>query len=673
MKVNQNQVRELDISRSINTEDRTVELAFISETPVQRDFGDGQILNEILLTTPDSVDLSRLLSGAPLLYNHDSNIQLGIIEDAWIDNDRVGRAIARFSTVGIAEEKFRMVQEGILHKVSFGYTIQDYYIEGDNLYVTRLLATEISLVTIPADDKVGLGRAINNNDKTTLNKESKSMTKRSKREEVFEEKDEYEFEEDREEEDNFTDEDVDYTERKKRAKRTKREQIENEDETENFTDEDVDYTERKKRAKRKVREEEIDDEEDRLAEDESYEEEFEEEETRSKRKKRADEDEDFEEEFDELDDEEDEIEEMRKREIRSIAKAFGINPAKAIRSGVSVKQFKNAIKARSLETKGKESSVMKNEKSVIDALVRGVKGDRNATINLKQGERGGFELTGKDLMRAPTNTTTAAGTVETQYDTDFIRPLLAESVLGRVGIEVITGVVGREFTIPRLTSIDAKANMKFYAEGQAIEESVANFDNIVLTPKLFAGSFQMTRSLLLTAPNAAKYVQDTLMENLANSLERQMISTVATAAVQLETAVSGTVDAADIEAAIEKLASANVRVRDCFAIVSPKMYAALRLTPWLNNVAGMGTTEGFRGQDQWLANECPLIVSTFAADDTILIGKWDMFAVANWVGSTLDWDDTTYRSSLSIVLRQYHYLDMVVKHPEAFVQLSVKA
>ena len=77
---------------------------------------------------------------------------------------------------------------------------------------------------------------------------------------------------------------------------------------------------------------------------------------------------------------------------------------------------------------------------------------------------------------------------------------------------------------------------------------------------------------------------------------------------------------------------------------------------------------------QWLLDEMPLHVSTMVADDTILMGNFSFVAISNWIGSSsVDYDDTTYRSSLGVVIRKYHYLDVVQTHPEAVVQLSIKA
>ncbi|MGU0044299.1 hypothetical protein ACVXHA_26350 [Escherichia coli] len=89
-----------------------------------------------------------------------------------------------------------------------------------------------------------------------------------------------------------------------------------------------------------------------------------------------------------------------------------------------------------------------------------------------------------------------------------------------MGVKVYSGMNNREFTIPRLTGIASKASFKFYEEGQAIEESVASFNQIVMRPKLFAGSIPLTRSLILSSPNIERYITDVLLENVAVSLEK---------------------------------------------------------------------------------------------------------------------------------------------------------
>ncbi len=61
-------------------EDRTYEFPFSSEYPVARYFG-----NEILSHETKAADLSRLNDGAPLLFNHNPDRVIGVVERAYID------------------------------------------------------------------------------------------------------------------------------------------------------------------------------------------------------------------------------------------------------------------------------------------------------------------------------------------------------------------------------------------------------------------------------------------------------------------------------------------------------------------------------------------------------------------------------------------------------------
>ncbi len=143
----------------INEETRTVELAFSSEAPYARWWG-----VEILDHSKSAVDLTRLKAGGPLLCDHDARDQIGVIESVRIDADRVGRAVVRFGRSARAEEIFRDVVDGIRQNVSVGYAIDDLVLEAksgdDETYrVTRWTPYEVSLVSVPADFTVGVGRA----------------------------------------------------------------------------------------------------------------------------------------------------------------------------------------------------------------------------------------------------------------------------------------------------------------------------------------------------------------------------------------------------------------------------------------------------------------------------------------------------------------------------------
>ncbi len=144
---------------AINEESRTVELAFASETPYERWWG-----IEILDLSAPSVRLGRLTAGGPLLMDHDSRDHVGVIESVQIGADRVGRAVVRFGKSARAEEVFQDVKDGIRQNVSVGYMIHKAVLveqndEQDTYRVTDWEPFEVSLVSVPADASVGIGRA----------------------------------------------------------------------------------------------------------------------------------------------------------------------------------------------------------------------------------------------------------------------------------------------------------------------------------------------------------------------------------------------------------------------------------------------------------------------------------------------------------------------------------
>lgn len=145
---------------AVHEEERTVELAFSSETEeVERWFG-----VEILDHSPSSVRLERLRNGGPLLFLHDWNQHLGVIEDVSIEKRR-GKAVVRFGRSALAEEKFQDVKDGVLVHVSIGYRVLKLILETrveDGPDVYRAIdwePYEISLLPVAADVNVGVGRA----------------------------------------------------------------------------------------------------------------------------------------------------------------------------------------------------------------------------------------------------------------------------------------------------------------------------------------------------------------------------------------------------------------------------------------------------------------------------------------------------------------------------------
>ena len=142
---------------TVSEDERTIEFPFSSEYPVARYFG-----NEVLQHDIRSADLTRLNDAAPLLFNHDPDRVIGVVERAWIDGQKKrGYATVKFSRNSFAQEVMADVKDGVLRNVSFGYAINDMEQRGSGEFIATSWAPyEISVVSIPADPTVGVGRSL---------------------------------------------------------------------------------------------------------------------------------------------------------------------------------------------------------------------------------------------------------------------------------------------------------------------------------------------------------------------------------------------------------------------------------------------------------------------------------------------------------------------------------
>lgn len=174
--------------RIIDEDNLTVEMSFSSTIEVERWFG-----LEVLGHEKTNVRLGRLNGGAALLLNHDSNAQIGVVESARIDDSATGRATVRFSRGKLGEEIFRDVQDGIRRLVSVGYLIHKESTEQLPGGVERVTVTdwepyELSIVSVPADDSVGVGRNHDNNNpenyKEMIDKEKKAGESKEKKKSI---------------------------------------------------------------------------------------------------------------------------------------------------------------------------------------------------------------------------------------------------------------------------------------------------------------------------------------------------------------------------------------------------------------------------------------------------------------------------------------------------------
>ena len=602
------QTRELTLPTAINSDNRTVEVAFCSETPVAREI-EGKLYNEVLLCNPENVDLSRLNNSGAVLFNHDRDHLIGKVLAARIDSDKVGRAVLQISNA--SEKEWEQINEGVLTHISFGYTVNDYRIEGNIIYVTHFTPYEISLVTVPADVSAGVGRSlINNNDDN-----QKDM--------IMEDKNEIESTEPEIKDES----EVVSTEVESEEEITEQEEVEESEEV-RMSDEELLAL----MANRPDLLEQMINKTDVVEQREDVQESTDD---------------------SEVEDSTEEVE--RKRELESIGVVLNIDVSEAIENGISVEDFKRTLNTKTNPNHDKEIIM---EKSVLNGLIR----------SLSEGNFAGkTEIPAGDFVRTST-TVGGAALVKEVYADSYIDVLRAQTVFATLPVQVFANLEGEgNLVLPKL-SADFTDNFGYVAEGAPSPSYNAAFEKITLKPEIFTGSVELTRTLIKSASTAEQYIQDAMVKGAALKLERLILADVVAKAP--EVTLTAALTKTDVISALATLAAANVRVENVVAIVHPTTAAVLRTTLDGSNTAAKYLLQGYMG-DGILADSVRIIESTQVAAGAIVFGDWSNIIMAQWGSVTMDRDDTTQRNSMGIVLRTFSFQAHALAHDEAFLVLNL--
>ncbi|EEG9347001.1 major capsid protein [Escherichia coli] len=642
------------------------EIAFSSTQPYQRQFWDEQnqemvVLDEILVHTPEAVDLSRLNNNAPLLFNHNFDNHIGVVCNARIDADNVGRALVRFSKHGtLANDIRNKVIEGTMEKISVGYDIKEYHIDytKGQLIVTKWAPYELSFVTVPADDSVGLNRSLNT---ITVNLEAKRDMTKEQIEEIKEEQEPAQVEETPVEEN-----------KEPKVEETQERQVEENKEDENLED-----------GKDAEHPESVDDDSSTFRETEEVKEEREaapvEEEKTEEVAERSEEDE---------------------LEIREIARELNINDEELERAlaikdmtpeAFRTKALNNITNAqRNNEQQIKDSKMEKtfDLNNVIRSLVDGEALGANeaefsamaATATMQRGRaaRGGSVFVPTAAMRAAadgnTKATLTAVTDEKLLNDSYVAMLMPESVLGRLGVKVLSGLTSPT-AIPKMTASSVES-FGFVDENGAAPEGKAEFANVKMAPKTFAGGNPISRASLKTVPGIATLITDHINQAVRIKLEQLILSDKENARGPAGV-IKQLVDAGRVEKKaafsykdflkeIAKLTDAGVPAQAIKFAMSGATAAELESTLKDNGVSGYIIENGkLAGYDVVTSGVIPV--------DHIVLGSFDAITIGEWGGLELDIDDTTYRAQSAIVPRIWVDLDYVVTQPEALKVLHISA
>jgi len=148
----------LDIER-VNRSARTVEASLSSEHPVLRNYG-----YEVLSHTDEAINLERAIDNQlPLLMAHKHDEVVGKVENIRLYDGKL-RGRLKFSKSARGEEALQDVADGILRAISIGYMIDEVELSrnerGEVYKATRWTPYEISVLGVPADHTVGIGRQL---------------------------------------------------------------------------------------------------------------------------------------------------------------------------------------------------------------------------------------------------------------------------------------------------------------------------------------------------------------------------------------------------------------------------------------------------------------------------------------------------------------------------------
>lgn len=153
-------LRAAGANSAVDTEARTCTFPFSSEEPVDMWFG-----TEVLSHAKGAMRTGVRQAALPLLYNHNRDDLLGVVEGIQIADGR-GYCTVRFGRDERGDWAMQQAADGVLINASFMYRVFKYEedLEEESYTATDWEVYEVSLVTVPADASVGLGRAADGED-----------------------------------------------------------------------------------------------------------------------------------------------------------------------------------------------------------------------------------------------------------------------------------------------------------------------------------------------------------------------------------------------------------------------------------------------------------------------------------------------------------------------------
>lgn len=595
---------------SIDSENRTVEISFSTEAPDDR----GSYL-EILGHDPEEVDLTWGNSGfAPTLLEHDPKKHIGVIERAWIDPiERKGRAVVRIATDDKSEQSWIKIKDKVLVNTSVRAKVTGYTVnrEAEKPIVRCSWALqEISFVSIPQDKNCGIARSEKNSDLDNTKSEAESTVIDSvtKTENVTQ---------------------LPEVERSSTSKKevevqiqiTKQNQLQNNQKglnkmtTENFSTEDIQRAER-----------------------------------------------------------------ARTNEIYAIAdelKASREDIQRAVESGQAAGDFALAIMrskaAKPVQTALGLTNQEAREYSIARAVQAIVTGDHSEAGYEIEVSRAYAKASGKahkatslyvpdEVIRAASaNAMTASANAAVGLKTRgaWIEALRAKTIAGRLGVNMVGGLVGT-LELPKFLTLP---QARFVNEGADGTIDAVTTGVVTLAPRSVISLVEVTRSMVNNLPSIEAQLNQELLSAIATRIDQEVFATVLAdtdVIANLKVTPASGVNYAEIRALITKLSNADVNTDIAKFAMNGDVQGYLTSTIKSDNTSAIYLM-GEDGKVAGLQSE----FSRTVGGDHLLVGDWSKVTVGAWGGIELAADTSTKFASGGTQLRAIADVDVGVTVPTA--------
>ena len=638
-----------------------VEMSISSETPYLRSYG-----YEVLSHAPGALDDTRLKACAPVLWNHNPDAQCGAVRDFAIV-DRVGRATVEFSNnSALGKEVGGDVRDGIRKNVSIGYIVHEWdnpatrpEIDGVPVYTAvKWECYEMSIVSIPADITVGVGRSADTDDDDDEEQDEDAQDDGENPD-----LDDAEMKKDDDEEDNEDDED----ESKDDSKRNRNSEsailiTKTSDNTESGNDsQSLNLTNDNQLAPTTH---------EGSTENSSMDE--------KKVTVTADHD-------------------AVKRNVEKITEL-------CVREGMTDKLATYLGEGRSFESVAAEWADAQSRKSkpvtktaitdkdvekvsFRDGLDAFMKGGNSALaeMGLEAAKRSGLPVnpnalyipTSAPLFKRTINTAgNGSQFITTQY-ASFEDVLREQTVLGRLGVEISEGIK-QTVTMPRQLNAVPTA---WVGENTSINVSEGTYDSVQWSPKTLATAVPFTRqaAMMNGVYDVETIVRNDIMASFLEQAEKAVFSASGSlqplgllndGSIPSSSIASGSVSAARF-AKLAQIQRENKGSQNGVAyVVTPGIYNAASLTP-----AFAGATFPMLQEGKFITNDAPVIQSNFmpysGGVHSMIYGDFSKVHVVHFGVLELIKDEFTLAGNGAIVLRGFMYMDSKVRQPKALVTDSL--